>query len=74
MFPEQATTVVTWLTERFVPERFRDQVFDITCRFLGGLESLRSPQEALMVFVTSVVIWLFETGKYWFVMHPQGNM
>jgi uncharacterized protein (TIRG00374 family) len=22
-----------------------------------------------MVFVTSVVIWLFETGKYWFVMH-----
>jgi len=22
-----------------------------------------------MVFLTSVVIWLFETGKYWFVMH-----
>ena len=22
-----------------------------------------------MVFVTSVVIWLLETGKYWFVMH-----
>jgi uncharacterized protein (TIRG00374 family) len=22
-----------------------------------------------MVFLTSVVIWLLETGKYWFVMH-----
>jgi uncharacterized protein (TIRG00374 family) len=22
-----------------------------------------------MIFLTSVVIWLFETGKYWFVMH-----
>ena len=38
-------------------------------RAMGGLASLRSPQEALMVFVTSVVIWLLETGKYWFVMH-----
>ena len=38
-------------------------------RFLGGLESLRSPREAIMVFLTSVVIWLLETGKYWFVMH-----
>jgi len=22
-----------------------------------------------MVFLTSIVIWLLETGKYWFVMH-----
>jgi hypothetical protein len=52
-----------------VPERFRQQVSGLLLRFLGGLESLRSPREALMVFFTSVVIWLFETGKYWFVMH-----
>jgi len=38
-------------------------------RFLGGLEALRSPRDSLMVFLTSVVIWLLETGKYWFVMH-----
>ena len=38
-------------------------------RFLSGLESLRSPQDALMVFFTSVLIWLLETGKYWLVMH-----
>jgi uncharacterized membrane protein YbhN (UPF0104 family) len=37
--------------------------------FWTGLESLRSPRSIFMVFVTSVVIWLLETGKYWFVMH-----
>ncbi len=31
--------------------------------------ALRSPREALMVFLTSVIIWLLETVKYWFVMH-----
>ena len=54
---------------RFLPERFREQALDLAERFLGGLVSLRSPREAWMVFLTSVVIWLLETGKYWFVMH-----
>jgi uncharacterized membrane protein YbhN (UPF0104 family) len=47
----------------------QETVLDLVGRFLGGLESLRSPRDSLMVFFTSVVIWLFETGKYWFVMH-----
>lgn len=68
MFPYRAERLVTWLITRVTPERFRDRVLEISLRFLGGLESLRSPQEALMVFLTSVVIWLLETGKYWFVM------
>jgi uncharacterized protein (TIRG00374 family) len=33
------------------------------------LRFLRSGRDVLMVFVTSVVIWLTETVKYWFVMH-----
>lgn len=69
MFPERAERIVVSLVDRIVPERFRQQVSGLLLRFLGGLESLRSPREALMVFFTSVVIWLFETGKYWFVMH-----
>jgi uncharacterized protein (TIRG00374 family) len=69
MYPETAEQLVAWFTARAVPVRFRGQVLSLTNRFLGGLESLRSPREALMVFLTSVVIWLFETGKYWFVMH-----
>jgi hypothetical protein len=38
-------------------------------KFLDGLESLRSPANVLMVFISSVFIWLLETVKYWFVMH-----
>jgi hypothetical protein len=52
-----------------MPVRLREKTSQIASRFLTGLESLRSPQEALMIFFTSVIIWLFETGKYWFVMH-----
>ena len=69
MFPQVSERIVRWIAHKLVPERFREKVLDISLRFLGGLESLRSPREALMVFLTSIVIWLLETGKYWFVMH-----
>ena len=68
-FPAASEKIIERLFIRFLPERFRDKVLGFTRRFLSGLESLRSPREALMVFITSVVIWLFETGKYWFIMH-----
>ena len=38
-------------------------------RFLDGLASLRSLRDMLMTLATSIVIWLTETTKYWFVMH-----
>ena len=69
MFPEQSKRIVTWFAVRLVPVRFRDDLLGIAFKFLGGLEALRSPREALMIFITSVIIWLLETGKYWFVMH-----
>jgi glycosyltransferase 2 family protein len=69
MFPQRTEVLVQALIQRLVPFRFRQRVWDLSERFLGGLVSLRSPREALMVFLTSVVIWLLETGKYWFVMH-----
>jgi uncharacterized protein (TIRG00374 family) len=69
MFPTAADRVVTRLINLLVPSRWREKALELARRFMGGLESLRSPQDALMVFLTSVVIWLFETGKYWFVMH-----
>lgn len=69
MFPNQATSAVSLVVNRFLPERWQQKALDLAAKFLGGLASLRSPREALMVFLTSIVIWLFETGKYWFVMH-----
>ena len=69
MFPLYTQRIADWFIQRFMPIRLREKTSQIASRFLTGLESLRSPQEALMIFFTSVIIWLFETGKYWFVMH-----
>jgi len=69
MFPQVTEKVVYAIFQRILPERLREKGMSLTRRFLEGLESLRSPRDAWMVFVTSVVIWLLETGKYWFVMH-----
>ncbi len=69
MFPRITEKVVNTLIDHFLPARIREKTRDITLRFLTGLESLRSPVEALMIFFTTVLIWLLETGKYWFVMH-----
>jgi uncharacterized protein (TIRG00374 family) len=30
---------------------------------------LRSPRDVVMILFTSILIWIFETGKYWFLMH-----
>ena len=68
MFPIASEGALTWIAAHLVPTRIRARVLELGGRFLGGLESLRSPLEILMVFLTSVVIWLLETGKYWFVM------
>ncbi len=69
MFPQPAARIGTWTITHLTPRRFHEQLLGIAGKFLDGLASLRSPWNALMVFLTSVVIWLFETGKYWFVMH-----
>ncbi len=69
MFPRFAETLIRAIVKRFIPSRYQEKTLDLSERFMGGLESLRSPREALMVFLTSIVIWLLETGKYWLVMH-----
>ncbi len=69
MFPIRAEKVITRLVGIFLPERIRQAVLEVVLKFLHGLESLRSPREAIMVLITSIIIWLLETGKYWLVMH-----
>ena len=76
MFPKVSERIVNWLIDRFLPLKIREKTRGLALRFLSGLESLRSPADALMIFLTTVLIWLLETGKYWFVMHafPQINV
>jgi uncharacterized protein (TIRG00374 family) len=69
MFPHQSLGLYRRLAAPLLPGRVRERVTKLVESFWTGLESLRSPRNVLMVFVTSVVIWLLETGKYWFVMH-----
>ncbi|MDQ7028861.1 MAG: lysylphosphatidylglycerol synthase transmembrane domain-containing protein [Ardenticatenia bacterium] len=54
---------------RSVPGRWHAQAGEVFGRFLEGLESLKSGRDVLLIFFTSVLIWLLETAKYWFVMH-----
>ncbi len=69
MFPLVTERIVVNLINRVIPVRIREKTLGIALKFLTGLESLRSPKDALMVLFTTVIIWLLETGKYWFVMH-----
>lgn len=66
--PELTRRVYAATFRRFIPERFRKPLDGFLDRFLTGLEFLRSGRNVVMVFLTSVFIWLMETAKYWFVM------
>jgi uncharacterized protein (TIRG00374 family) len=69
MFPLVTARLGGWLITHMLPVRIREKTTEIMLKFLEGLASLRSPLNILMVFFTSVIIWLLETVKYWFVMH-----
>ena len=67
--PRRSQAVYTWAIDRLVPHRFREPVRGFADRFMEGLYFLRSGRDVTMIFCTSLVVWLAETGKYWFVMH-----
>ncbi|MBL8101570.1 MAG: flippase-like domain-containing protein [Anaerolineales bacterium] len=69
MFPQVTAKIGIRAIEHLTPQRLHEKLGGIMHKFLDGLASLRSPFNVLMVFFTSVIIWLLETGKYWFVMH-----
>lgn len=68
VFPRPAARLLEWFSG-ILPERVRPRARALGERFLAGLGSLRSPVAAPMLLLTSALIWLLETGKYWFVMH-----
>ncbi|MFC2030205.1 lysylphosphatidylglycerol synthase transmembrane domain-containing protein [Chloroflexota bacterium] len=67
--PQRTQVAYSWVIDRLLPSRFREPVRGFADRFLEGLYFLRSPRDVLMIFLTSLVVWLSETMKYWFVMH-----
>jgi uncharacterized protein (TIRG00374 family) len=67
--PALAARVYNPLIDHLLPERFRQRVRGLIDRFMTGLAALRDVRHIFMIFFTSIVIWLLETMKYWFVMH-----
>lgn len=66
--PDLAQTLYGKTLRRVLPKKLRDPADGFIERFLQGLHFFRSSRDVLMVFFTSVFIWLAETMKYWFVM------
>lgn len=67
--PRRAQAFYNAIIDRLIPARFREPIRGFADRFMEGLYFLRSGRDVAMIFFTSVVVWLAETGKYWFVMH-----
>ena len=68
-WPDTSRSLYQWGIKRFAPQGLQTRLLTIADRFLEGLSSLSNLKDVLMVFVTSIIIWLLETVKYWFVMY-----
>jgi uncharacterized protein (TIRG00374 family) len=66
--PARMSVLYAWLVDRLLPARLRPRVHGLFDRFIVGLQSLRSPRDLALIFLSSTAIWLTETTKYWFVM------
>lgn len=66
--PKRTETLYEWVVSRLVPDRFRDEVRGLLARFVEGLQVLRSGRDMLWIMGISILLWLVETWKYWFVM------
>lgn len=66
--PQRTERVYDWFVSRLVPARLQDKVRGILDKFLVGLQVLRSGRDLVLVFGISIVLWLAEAGKYWFIM------
>jgi hypothetical protein len=67
--PERFESFYRIVADMLLPSRVRAMTDGFYHRFMLGLRSLNSPSDMTAIFLTSVLIWLIETVKYWFVMH-----
>lgn len=53
---------------KFLPAGLRTKINSVIGAFLDGLAVLRSPRDVLIVFLLSVIVWLFEASMYYIIM------
>ena len=68
IFPSQVEKISIQVIHAVFPKNWREPAANIIRRFIGGLDSLRTPKQALLVLFSSFAVWLLETMTYWFVM------
>ncbi|NIN65803.1 MAG: flippase-like domain-containing protein [Anaerolineae bacterium] len=66
--PQRTERVYQSFVSKLVPQRWRDQVSGLLERFIEGLQVLRSWRDILLIMGISILLWLVEAWKYWFVM------
>jgi uncharacterized protein (TIRG00374 family) len=67
LYPQMADRLAHAVITRVVPHRFQAPLLGITQKFVQGAQALRNPRDLSMIVLSTVVIWLLETGKYWCV-------
>ncbi|MCB0001444.1 MAG: flippase-like domain-containing protein [Anaerolineae bacterium] len=72
--PGLAEKIYERTIRRFLSETMQEKVDGFIYRFMEGLYFFRNGSDVIMVFVTSVFIWLAETFKYWFIMQAFVHM
>lgn len=68
IFPEKISrlykTILGWL----LPEKINSKFQGIVDKFFSGIQALASPLNTIYALLLTIIIWLIETGFYWFVM------
>jgi len=67
-YPKKTQKTLFLMIEKVIPKNWRGIAQSISQKFIKGLRSLSSPIEVIKIFLVSIVIWLLETGLYWFIM------
>jgi len=69
IFPEKTRRFLFLMIGKTIPKNWRAKAQSISQRFIKGLRSLSSPMNVIKIFLVSIIIWLLETGFYWFIMY-----
>ena len=70
--PHTAEKLAGAVINTLAPRRFRPRLMAFASRFVQGAQALRRPADLLAIVLSTILIWLIETLKYWFVMHAFG--
>ena len=67
--PGMADRIAHAIISRVAPHRLQPVLLSFVSRFVQGARSLSRPYDLLAIVFSTVLAWLLETVKYWFVMH-----